>query len=165
MPTKRTRKPIWAETQASPCRGSGDTTTTPHIAPNALTLAIPAALPSWNVFYAGAHWRERSECAKSWKLRMIAAVRSAKGYAARLYYGYDVVDIFVTVRHKSKRRRDSDNICAKLAIDGLKDAGVIADDDPRYVRIVSTQAVQADRDETLITITPVDPSQKLGIGD
>ena len=118
-------------------------------------LSIPHALPSWNVLYSGKHWNVRKEMAHVWKLHTIAAVQyAALTNGGRVYYGETPVNIFVRVLHKSKRRRDSDNVCAKLVIDGLKVAGVIADDDPRYVCVVSTEAVQSDRDETQITITP-----------
>ena len=88
--------------------------------------------PSWNDFYSGGHWSKRKD---------------AKDRARQLVRAYlppDVspftvpVDIFITVYFAS-RQQDSDNICDKLIIDGLR-PWVIPDDDRRYVRWAATRS-------------------------
>lgn len=58
---------------------------------------------------------------------------------------------------KGKRALDSSNICDKLYEDGLVQAGVIKDDSPDYVRMVSKESVpNKGVDEVNIFITPVE---------
>lgn len=52
------------------------------------------------------------------------------------------VDIEISAHQR--RCIDSDNICAKLYIDGLRHAGILQDDTPTYVRKVTTQSVKGD---------------------
>jgi len=60
------------------------------------------------------------------------------------------VDVTVTA-HYDKRPHDSDNIPAKLYIDGLVAAGLLADDRRQYLRRVTTEAA-IDRDRPRVEI-------------
>ena len=88
--------------------------------------------PSWNDFYSGGHWSKR----KNAKDRARQLVRA---YLDPNVEPFDcIVDVFVTVYFKS-RAQDSDNICDKLLIDGLR-PWVIVDDDRRYIRWACTRS-------------------------
>jgi len=90
-------------------------------------LTIPRALPSWNQFYAGVHWAQRRKLATLWHALVAEQVRGV----GKLPPFSSPVNIIVT-RYGSPAI-DPDNICAKLAIDGLVRARVLWDDGPMYV--------------------------------
>ena len=89
--------------------------------------------PSQNGFYSGMHWSQRKELADAihWSVREVIDP-NIEPFSMP-------VDITVTCYYKDRRRRDSDNVCPKMYIDGLRDF-VIVDDDTRYVRAVTTVA-------------------------
>jgi len=106
-------------------------------------LCIPDAPPSWNTFYAGAHHWKRKQLADKWHLLVRESALSAqKGQAIPRGQGA----ITVSVNYPDKRRRDPDNICAKLLIDGLVHAGILPDDSDQYVSSVTTRIT---RDKSL----------------
>lgn len=100
-----------------------------------ITIVIPDERPeSWNKYYSGMHWKERSAEAK----RVHNLVRTylvAVGLRAGDCYERPV-NIAVNAYFKS-HPLDADNIAAKLYIDGMK-GYLIADDTPKYVVRVST---------------------------
>lgn len=98
------------------------------------TITIPEALPTWNKFYAGKHWTTRTAIVEKWRALTLVAI---SGKAIQLPRPFPV-DINIVVYNKTDRRRDADNICAKLLIDGFKAHGLIPDDDGRYISTVST---------------------------
>jgi len=114
-----------------------------------IRLTIPEPAPSWQQLYAGKHWTQRKRMADEWHLRVMAGLAMCRP----LVEGR--VDITVTANYPDKRRRDPDNICAKLLIDGLVHAGILPDDSDEYVASSKTR-ITRDRSrpvETVITIT------------
>lgn len=105
--------------------------------------------PSWNDFYAGGHWSKR----KGAKDRARQLVRA---HLDPTVAPFDcIVDIFITVYFKNKPQ-DSDNICDKILIDGLR-PWVIKDDDRRYVRWACTcSMVDKENPRIEIEVTPVE---------
>ena len=105
--------------------------------------------PSWNDFYSGGHWSKR----KNAKDRARQLVRA---YLDPNVEPFDcIVDVFVTVYFKS-RAQDSDNICDKLLIDGLR-PWVIVDDDRRYIRWACTRsAIDKVNPRIEIEVVPVE---------
>jgi len=90
--------------------------------------------PSWNKIYSAGHWSKRK--------KIVDPIHEAVWYAipAGTRPFKRRVDITVRAYFRSKAL-DSDNIPAKLYIDGLR-GRVIVDDDRRYVRAVTTQSMR-----------------------
>ncbi len=93
---------------------------------------------SWNQLYKQGHWSERSSLAK--QIHRLVAISCIADFNVSLKTIKKKVDISIIAHYKDKRRRDSDNVCAKLYLDGLKEKGIIKDDDTRYVGKVTTEA-------------------------
>jgi Holliday junction resolvase RusA-like endonuclease len=104
-------------------------------------------VPSWNGMYAGAHHAKRAKMAREihWKVRAALPEDTIPFDAA--------VDIFITAMMKHPVM-DSDNVVAKVYIDGLK-PHVIHDDDGKWVRRVTTEAVKGKENKVTIRITEV----------
>lgn len=103
---------------------------------------------SWNVLKRLDKWRWQDEVDRV-KLIMRAALPAMPPvYTCR-------VDISVVVYFRANPY-DSDNIPAKLMIDGLLNL-VIPDDSPRYLRRVCTEScIDRKRPRVEITLTPVE---------
>jgi len=89
---------------------------------------------SWNKLYSSKHWTVRSKLANYIHTLMLESIGRR-----RLTVKFPV-DISIRAYYKDKRRRDSDNICSKLYIDGLVPK-ILPDDNVKYVRKVTTQAI------------------------
>lgn len=105
-------------------------------------------VPSWNQFYVSRHWSMRSRMAQEAHVLVWAAIQACKKLRASFT---KPVDIHIKAYQKG-RTLDSDNICAKILIDGLKGT-VIVDDTPKYVRRVTTESIKADHDYVEINLT------------
>jgi Holliday junction resolvase RusA-like endonuclease len=86
--------------------------------------------PSWNDYYSGMHWANRVKAVNDIQWAVAAAVPEGTELCTK------PVSITVTV-YFDKRPLDSDNIPAKLYIDGLKGL-VLMDDNLSCVRSVTT---------------------------
>lgn len=106
--------------------------------------------PSWNGMYAGMHHAKRTVLAKSTHLKVLAAMPEDVEMFDR------VVDIHIVAQYKGNRA-DSDNVVAKIYIDGLKNR-VIVDDDGRWVRRVTTEACKGSTNRVTIIVTPAEES-------
>ncbi|MCB0070310.1 MAG: hypothetical protein KDE20_02580 [Caldilineaceae bacterium] len=105
--------------------------------------------PSWNKFYAGMHWRERSQLTRA--VQMAVRVALPEDVVEGNGYPYQVpVDIEIHA-HFAGHPLDADNIAAKLYIDGLK-GWLIEDDTLRHVRSVRTVPHLAKQDRVEILI-------------
>jgi len=112
-----------------------------------MTITIPNyKLPSRNQLYSIGHWTKRKKLADEVH-EMIAAYTPNK-----IING--LVDIGIEAHYKHKRRRDSDNVEAKLVIDALK-GRVLVDDNTRYIRSVTTTAIIGTEDKVIIKIYAV----------
>jgi hypothetical protein len=114
-----------------------------------LTILIEGErAPSWNGIYSGMHFAERSRMAKAihWK------VRAALPQDCELFDC--VVDILLTATYR-RNVPYADNIFCKGYIDGLK-GHIIHDDNGRWVRRVTTEAVRGKEDSVLIVVMPVE---------
>jgi hypothetical protein len=89
---------------------------------------------SWNKLYSSPHWSKRKELADEIHFRVKIACKGVKSISGR-------VDILVVAMFKGKTALDSSNICVKLYEDGLVGAGIIVDDSPEYVRMVSMESM------------------------
>ena len=101
---------------------------------NVVVVLVGERPISWNKFYSGMHWAKRKELAD----RMHMLMRAALSYPDEITDRFEE-KVYITVRAYMKSpMMDADNICAKMYIDGLKEA-VIYDDDWRYVKSVTTE--------------------------
>lgn len=91
-------------------------------------LTIPGRLPSWNQWYGKGHWTGRRKENHAWHTLARAAVNRIREIPPVTYP--------VTVRYTAYQRRpvmDCSNLCVKPLEDGLRRAGLFADDDPAHV--------------------------------
>jgi len=103
-----------------------------------LTIILPGEKPiSWNVFYRGKHWTYRKILAEDIHQKVALTIRSMGIFAGEPLIDYRI-NIKITAYY-TKTHIDSDNIPAKLYIDGLKGI-IIANDDPQYVGSVTTRS-------------------------
>jgi hypothetical protein len=112
-------------------------------------LTIPRALPSWNQFYAGVHWAQRRKLATLWHALVAEQVRLTKKHPPF------TAPVTITVTRSGPRAIDPDNICAKLAIDGLVRSRVLWGDDPAYVESVTLRSQKSTVGFTTIEIQEV----------
>lgn len=113
-------------------------------------LGMPKTL---NHISNAGHWAKSSEI-KQW--------RNSAHWAAKALRAKPLqtpVDIEVTQLCTPRKRPDhiGPALAVKGAVDGIVDAGVIPDDDCRYVRrLVFNAPVKSDRDALVITLREVD---------
>ncbi len=105
-----------------------------------VTLRVEGRVPSWNEFYKAGHWSDRNAKAHLWHALVHEAIGKLED--ATMFDGPVNINIWAYYSHHVK---DSDNICAKLLIDGLK-GKLIQEDDPKWVRTVSVTSTKADVD-------------------
>lgn len=90
---------------------------------------------SWNQFYKGQHWSYRRLMAEDIHQKVALTLKAKYGRKPIPKIDYKV-KIKITAFYK-KTHIDSDNLPAKIYIDGLKGI-LIPDDDPRFVGPVTT---------------------------
>ncbi len=126
----------------------------------AITIVLPRERPiSWNKIYESRHWIFRKNLADSVHRKVTAAMVDMGIHPmdkTKMFQGR--VDIVVTAFF-DKRPLDSDNIGAKIYIDPLK-LVLIMDDNPKYVRRVSSQSeIDRENPRLEIVLTPVDNNE------
>lgn len=112
-----------------------------------LTITLPDVCPpSWNKFYAGMHWAARKQLADDAHVLIRASLPD----------DWQDIDGPVELRYDAYQMRpqDADNLASKLYTDGLVRAGVLASDDWRHVRAVTTATHKAPDNYLVITILP-----------
>ena len=118
------------------------------------TLTIPAPAP-WINANARDHWTKKGRLTRSWRSASAAWARYQK-----LRPVTQPVVIVATVTKTNSRRFDVENLAptVKAAIDGLRDSGVLPEDDTRWVTEVRLRAGDPDRAASLsLLITPAVP--------
>ena len=90
-----------------------------------ITLPLPSKCLSPN---ARAHWRTKAKAVKEYRWRACAEALEATEAQMPRWTAASIQAVFY---HPQRRRRDHDNLAASLksAVDGLVDAGLLADDD------------------------------------
>jgi hypothetical protein len=125
-----------------------------------IVIEIPGVtLPSWNKFYAGKHWAVRKKLADEWHM-LVSLHAKAKEDGDKM--ATEPVDIEITCHFANKvKLLDADNICSKIAIDGLK--GIfIQEDDPDYVKNVTTRSrLDRENPRTIIIIKDHEEESKI----
>ena len=126
------------------------------------TLTIPAPAP-WINANARDHWTKKGRLTRSWRSASAAWARHQK-----LRPVTQPVVIVATVVKTNSRRFDVENLAptVKAAIDGLRDSGVLPEDDTRWVTEVRLRAGNPDRAASLsLLITPAHPMTLTREGD
>lgn len=120
-----------------------------------MKIVLPKERPmSNNVFY-GLHWAKQNEEAQ----RAHALVRYSLTRLQRVPFS-EKVNIYITAYFKN-RPLDSDNIAAKLYVDGLK-GYIIHDDTPAYVGFVATKSeVDKENPRVEVKIVPEELEEAL----
>ena len=125
-------------------------------------LTIPAPAP-WINANARDHWTKKGRLTRSWRSASAAWARCQK-----LRPVTQPVVIVATVVKTNSRRFDVENLAptVKAAIDGLRDSGVLPEDDTRWVTEVRLRAGDPDRAASLsLLITPAHPMTLTREGD
>lgn len=65
---------------------------------------------------------------------------------------FERADVEICYHFPDSRRRDPDNYCGKLLLDGLTAGGVIVDDDFKHIRLTVRGEVDRTRPRTEITV-------------
>lgn len=126
------------------------------------TLTIPAPAP-WINANARDHWTKKGRLTRSWRSASAAWAKHQK-----LRPVTQPVVIVATVTKTNSRRFDVENLAptVKAAIDGLRDSGVLPEDDTRWVTEVRLRAGDPDRAASLsLLITPAHPMTLTREGD
>lgn len=109
-----------------------------------MIIFVPYLGPSTNAIYSGLHWAKRKKAKDdALKATLSAVVQSGAIPATRQ------VDLVFRPRlGKGHRKRDTSNnsMTAKLIEDALVKAGILADDTERYVRRVTLEPADIDRE-------------------
>ncbi len=100
-------------------------------------MRVDIKCPSLNKSYAGRHWGERRAEADYIHSMVIASVRNQAVEPATEF----PQDVTIIAHYKDNRRRDSGNVSSKEIIDGLVKAKIFPDDSTKYIRAVTTMAV------------------------
>ena len=125
-------------------------------------LTIPAPAP-WINANARDHWTKKGRLTRSWRSASAAWAKHQK-----LRPVTQPVVIVATVVKTNSRRFDVENLAptVKAAIDGLRDSGVLPEDDTRWVTEVRLRAGDPDRAASLsLLITPAHPMTTNKEGD
>lgn len=103
-----------------------------------MKIILPGEYPvSWNKFYAGSHWTYRRILAEDIHQKVVIALFQMGITSSTPPLDYRV-NIKIIAYYKTTHI-DSDNIPAKIYIDGLKGI-VIKDDSPVYVGAVTVRS-------------------------
>lgn len=115
-----------------------------------IRLSIPEASPSLNT--CRKHWSYHVKLRKHWSMLVMVAKVQAGGIN-----GHHPLHARVTVTRIGKRSLDHDNFIGGLKplLDGLKDHGLIMDDDAQHLTLTGVQMplVKGDSPATIIEIT------------
>jgi len=104
---------------------------------------------SWNKLYEQSHWTKRKQMADKihktvWVYCQQQNIKKVKDYP---------LIIEVKAFYSTKHLRDADNICSKVYLDGLKQAGIIEDDDYRYVKRIEKEIIVGAEDNKVVIKT------------
>ena len=114
-----------------------------------IIIVLPNFIPkSLNVLFAMNHWKRAA-----YKKEVSELVGwLCKGQTIEPIVG--PIDIHFTFQFKAKRNRDMDNFIggAKFIIDGLKDAGIIPDDNSDIVKSITVQFKKGSKEQTIIKL-------------
>lgn len=114
------------------------------------TITIPAPAP-WLTTNQRLHWAAKATRTKAWR-----AAAYWRARAADLTPIAGPVDVTASIHKPTRRPYDLDGHAptVKACLDGIRDAGVITDDDTRHVPSLTLIAGEVGPSRVHITITP-----------
>lgn len=120
-----------------------------------IILEIMGELPKTPNELSGMHWGKVSKLRARWRYQT-AYLAKVEAKAQKAKVPFKKVEL--TLIRGSSRKTDLDNIIAsfKPLIDGLKDAGIITDDNPSVVVKIHAHWEQTKRDATFVRLV-IDP--------
>lgn len=121
-----------------------------------VTIPVPPKECSPN---SRCHWRAKAKAVKGMRLAAWGAARVALDRCPPP--SWPAAELRFTWYTRTKRRLDADNAlsCLKGAIDGLRDAGVIADDNALTIH-PATFAVDRENPRVVLTLEPSHPEMR-----
>lgn len=118
------------------------------------TFEIPFKLPSLNeyIFACRSHWANGARMKKETQQSILQCLRAAM-YKGRLRKINGACVVHFEWR-ESTMRRDCDNIASakKYILDAMQEAGILPNDNRKYVRGFTDTFVSADRDGVFVEI-------------
>jgi len=112
-----------------------------------MKYTIPAIPPSLNKFAGRNNVHEYRKLKQEWTMLVKLCCRKAPA-------PLDRATVAITYFFPDKRRRDPDNYCGKLILDGLTAAGVIKDDSFACIDLVLRGEHDRTNPRTEIEVTP-----------
>ena len=115
----------------------------------AIRITLPGVPPSLNRFAGRENTNEYRKAKQEWTDMVIWKVKAAKD---RPRAPYSKARVEILYYFPDNRRRDPDNYCGKLLLDGLTKAGVISDDKFGCITLHLDGAVDRNQPRTVITV-------------
>ena len=115
---------------------------------NAVRITIPGVPPSLNQFAGRENTNEYRKAKVDWTDRVVWMVKRVRPEKP-----FDRARVEILYYFPDNRRRDPDNYCGKLMLDGLTKAGVIVDDSFQHITLAVGGAVDRRQPRTVITVT------------
>ena len=117
---------------------------------NAVRITIPGVPPSLNQFAGRENTNEYRKAKADWTDRVVWMVKRVRPEKP-----FDRARVEILYYFPDNRRRDPDNYCGKLMLDGLTRAGVIVDDSFQCITLSLGGGHDKDNPRTVITVMEV----------
>lgn len=117
-----------------------------------MTITIKGVPPSLNRYLGKENGAAYREAKAQWTRAVFFTVRASKERPAQ---PFQKADVHILYYFPDRRRRDPDNYCGKLLLDGLVKARAIADDSMQHIRLHIAGDCDSRNPRTVITITEV----------
>ena len=115
---------------------------------NAVRITIPGVPPSLNQYFGRENTNEYRKAKVDWTDRVVWLVKKMRPEKP-----FNKARVEILYYFPDNRRRDPDNYCGKLMLDGLTKAGVIVDDSFQHITLAVGGAVDQRQPRTVITVT------------
>lgn len=114
-----------------------------------MTITLRGVPPSLNRFAGRKNEYEYRTEKDRWTRAVYYTARACKDRPAE---PYQWAEVSIKYYFPDRRRRDPDNYCGKMLMDGLTKAGIIQDDDMAHISLTISGAVDRKEPRTEITV-------------
>ena len=114
-----------------------------------IRITLKGTPPSLNTFLGKMDGREYQEAKRIWTQHAFFMARTCKDRPAE---PYELADVEIMYYFRTRGRRDPDNFCGKLFMDGLVKAKIIKDDSMDHVRLHIAGGYDKNNPRTVITV-------------
>ena len=118
-----------------------------------MRITLRGCPPSLNQFVGKATGNEYRAAKSQWTRTVYYLAKASKDRPAE---PYKLADVEIMYFFPDRRRRDPDNYCGKLMLDGLTKAGVIVDDDMAHIRLHIGGGYDKKQPRTVITVKEIE---------